>query len=231
MGENVLFYLNVEGFSDSRLFDDWYGKMDEERRTKIDRYKNDKDKFLSLGAGVLLELGLKSRGVKNYCLEYGDRQKPYINSERSLFFNLSHSGNMVVLALSDKEVGVDVERNKKFNDSLVKYVFDEAEIELCDRLVSQGGEERDGIYPGFWTAKESVMKYFGIGIGMNPKNIHLEPKRSEHPDYSGFLGYMTVDAGEYDCSRLIISRYSIGEYQISVCSENSNFGPLVEMKL
>jgi 4'-phosphopantetheinyl transferase len=228
MGENKLYYLNVEGFSDPELFALWYDRMDEERKAKIDRYKNDSDKYLSLGAGTVLKLALKSLGMINCAIEYREGQKPVIKGEKDMFFNLSHSGKMAVLALSDKEVGVDVELNRKFSDHLIKYVFDEDEIRLGEELFSEG---KEGVYPGFWTAKESVMKYFGVGIGMDPKKIHLSMAKESDADYWCFEGYMKVEAAEYSCDELIISRYSVGDYQISVCSQDKNFGSPIELKI
>ena len=72
-----------------------------------------------------------------------------------LFFNLSHSKNIAVLAVCEREVGIDVEK-------LVPRKF--------DRILNHFSErEREEIstLEGFlkhWTVKESFVKYLGLSI-------------------------------------------------------------------
>ena len=223
--EKVYVY-DTSVFSDKELFDKFYEKMDDRRKEKIDRFKNDSDKYLSLGAGVLLKLVLSDAGVKEYETECGKNGKPYIKGRNDLFFNLSHSGKYAVMTVSGKEVGIDIEKNKKFEDSLIKRIFDEKEIASAGELLS--GEEAfsstctrsaDALYTGLWTAKESVMKYFGIGLGMDPVKIHIEMNEE--------MQRLRVSAKEHDCEGLFVHRYELGDYQISVCSEYENYGGII----
>ncbi len=79
-----------------------------------------------------------------------------------LDFNLSHSAEMVVLAVSDRAIGVDVE-----------HIARDADIERLDRYFS--ATERAGLLalapPGrrrrffeLWTLKESYLKARGVGL-------------------------------------------------------------------
>ncbi|NLL55975.1 MAG: hypothetical protein GX242_02045 [Clostridiales bacterium] len=79
--------------------------------------------------------------VKEYCLFYNldifdftierpQGKKPYMSSNR-LFFNLSHSNNYVVCAVSDKNVGIDLQyHNKKIDISAISKKY--LQIELTD---------------------------------------------------------------------------------------------------
>lgn len=70
---------------------------------------------------------LISRAVKEYCEFYGvdnfdfiiertEGKKPRLNPEK-LFFNVSHSNSRTVCAVSDKNVGIDIQ----YNDSKIDF--------------------------------------------------------------------------------------------------------------
>ncbi len=129
--ENVLYSLNISELEDEATYSYWYERMKDERKKKIDAMKPRSGKLLSLGAGVLLEKAMEEVGISDYEIAYGEREKPYIKGHKDVYFNLSHSKDMVVLALSDKEIGVDTERYQHFKDSLINYVFDKGDINLA----------------------------------------------------------------------------------------------------
>ncbi len=81
--------------------------------------------------------------------------KPYIAGSK-YHFNLSHSGEIVMLAVSDKPVGIDVELlaerdYKKF----AKRFFSEEEQKRVNSLLS---------FYVLWTKKESFIKYRGGSV-------------------------------------------------------------------
>ena len=56
----------------------------------------------------LLDSVFDRYNIKDRTLKYGEYGKPYLASG-DLFFNLSHCGDMVVCAVCDREVGVDIQ--------------------------------------------------------------------------------------------------------------------------
>jgi len=74
-------------------------------------------------------------------------------------FNLSHSGEMVLCALSDHPVGVDIEIVCSRKPEFPAYVFKGAEY---DRYLALGGDW-EAFYT-LWTEKESIIKYTGEGL-------------------------------------------------------------------
>lgn len=231
---NKVYVYDCDAFKDREVFENFYNKMDEKRKEKIDRMKNDSDKYLSLGAGVLLKTVLSDLGIKEFELEIRANGKPYIKGREDVFFNLSHSGRYAVMTISDREVGIDIEKNKNFKESLVKRIFDEQEVAMASETL-QGAEtfsatctrSADAYYTGLWTAKESVMKYFGIGIGMDPAKIHLETKDQNEEGDCSCLMHLSATSEKEDCSSLTIHRYELEDYQISVCSEYDVYGRVV----
>ncbi len=214
---NRVYVLDVSCFSDEEVFKYWYGKMDESRKKKIDKYKYDKDKALSLGAGVLFREVLERAGLKDFSLEYRERQKPYLKGKSDVFFNLSHSGERAALALSDREVGVDIERTKEFTDSLLDFVFDEDEKGYTDKTAP----EADTFYTRLWTCKESVMKFYGKGLSLDPKKIHLREDEA-------VKNLMRARCPEPGSERFFLHSFETDAYQLTVCTEYMDFkGPVL----
>ncbi|MCR5740934.1 MAG: GNAT family N-acetyltransferase [Gammaproteobacteria bacterium] len=93
-------------------------------------------------------------------IKYNEYGKPYIDGE--LHFNVSHSDGIVVIALSDKEIGVDIERIRTVKNRVIKYSLSDKEYKGVDTV--------DDFFT-YWTIKESVGKCIGVGLSKGIKNI------------------------------------------------------------
>ena len=102
-----LAYCNVEDLDLERS----YNLVSKDRQEKIDFYRFEKDKKLSCGAYLLLKKLLAEKNIENPTFETGKYGKAYISSHDDIHFNLSHSRKIVLCAISDMEVGADVEYN------------------------------------------------------------------------------------------------------------------------
>ncbi len=76
------------------------------------------------------------------------------------YFSLSHSGNVVAVALCDVPVGVDVQRLEDFvgRDELARRILDSDERARFDTLA---GDSRVRYLAEMWAAKESLFKQSG----------------------------------------------------------------------
>lgn len=208
---NLVYGIKVDFLKDEKEFDKWYQQMPSERRKMIDALKPEGSKRLSLGAGILLVNALKEHGLINPMVEAAENGKPYITGEDGAFFNLSHSGEVAVCAFSDEEVSIDVERNKDFSESLIDYVFDKREIRVIrDRATDKDSE--NAMLTSLWTIKESLMKYHGQGLSMDPKTIFIDLEDDFKAYHKGEL-----------CSDAYFTRFKFEDYQICVCSGYKDF--------
>ncbi|MCR5403035.1 MAG: 4'-phosphopantetheinyl transferase superfamily protein [Butyrivibrio sp.] len=137
--KNKLYTYNISELDDLSLYEFWYEKMNDARRKKIDAYKFANDKKLSLAAGILLHKALSELGITEYEIGVVGREKPVLKGHEDIFFNLSHSGQMAALGISDREIGIDIEKCRHFEDSLIRYVFTEKERELATKLADFEG--------------------------------------------------------------------------------------------
>ncbi len=151
------------------------------RRDKIERLAHDGDKLKSACAGLMVKKFFGDKEIK--LNEYG---KPYIENGKR--FNLSHSGDYVVLALSEFEVGCDVEVTRDADyKRLGKIVFHENELKKLDET-----EDKKAYFFKLWTSKEAFIKCLGEGFHFNTSGLDL----SELPDKLS-LGGRTFFFKEY----------------------------------
>ena len=155
--------------------------INEEQKEKALRYKNEKDQLRSLLSSYLVNQLSKEEVIKN---EYG---KPYL--VKGPFFNISHSGKYVIMAITDKEVGVDIEENVEKDMSMLLKIFNEAEAKMVK-------EHADFYY--LWCAKESLIKCIGSSIS----------KIKEIPSLP-LNGLKTFKGKDYQCRTFIFDKHII----------------------
>lgn len=97
----------------------------------------------------------------------GPHGKPFLeNPPTALRFNLSHSGEVVLCAVTwERDVGVDVERIKPTIDhvALARRFFSPMENE---QLSSLPPELRRDAFFATWTRKEALVKAWGVGLSL-----------------------------------------------------------------
>ena len=93
--------------------------------------------------------------------QYSEHKKPYLENQRDMYFNISHSGEWVVCALSRKEVGVDVEKIRKINFNIARRFFSADEV---GHLFSLPEKQQLDYFFDLWTLKESYLKTLGTGL-------------------------------------------------------------------
>lgn len=210
---NRIYVADINNITDKEAFDYWYNQMPLRRQKKIDAYKPQNSKLLSLAAGILIKKALENEGIRSYEFKEGSAGKPYILGCDNVFFNVSHSGEKAIIAVSDEEVGIDIEKNKDFGRSLAEFVFDENERAIVESFSC----DKSKFFTTLWTAKESIMKFYGKGISLEPKKIHLEI------DSGCNIEIRHVD-GEDDFEKLFLLHRELDDYQITVCSKGDHFG-------
>lgn len=99
--------------------------------------------------------------------------KPYIQ-ENKVFFNLSHSKNMVGIAVSKKaSVGIDVQVMKaKCNMELLQNGVFSATEQAAFQKACRKGKERN-LFFDIWARKEAFTKCLGTGFTISVQNVSV----------------------------------------------------------
>ena len=140
---------------------------DEKERARRFVIKEARRDFI-VSRGVLRELlamYLNTRPA-DIVLRYGIHGKPHVSrgeAQPSVRFNVSHSNGLAVLAFSQGEVGVDIERVRaEFpGREIAGRFFSEQEIAELGKLAP---EESRGAFFLCWTRKEAYVKARGGGL-------------------------------------------------------------------
>lgn len=160
-----LAYCNVENLDLKRA----YGLVSKERQEKIDFYRFEKDKKLSCGAYLLLKKLLCEENITNPLFKTEKYGKAYISNHENIHFNLSHSGKMVLCAISDMEVGADIEYvDDEIDLNIAKNYFYNKEYESIIKSDNPSDE-----FFKYWVLKESYMKYTGLGMNLELDSFEI----------------------------------------------------------
>lgn len=106
-------------------------------------------------------------------LEYGPYGKPSLRDHPRCCFNVAHSGEYALLALSDGQpIGVDIERQRATSDldALARMVFSPNEMLAWGMLPDA---ERVPKFFSIWAAKEALVKAIGRGLGLGVADLDV----------------------------------------------------------
>lgn len=143
-------------------------RVSAQRREEALKFRHEGSRRLCLAAYLLLMDGLR----KEYAItdppvfSYLPEGKPFIAGHPDIHFNLSHSGDVAVCALSNQPVGIDIETSRKISDSLIDYTMNEQEREFI-----AASDDKVTAFLTFWTRKEALLKLTGEGIRNDLKNV------------------------------------------------------------
>ncbi len=213
----MIYMINTDKLNDDMLFEDYYKVMSAYRQNKIMKYKFRKDRNLSLGAGMLLDYGLKQYGLNECNMRYaaGNNEKPYFADRPEIHFNISHSGTMVICSFANTEIGVDIEKITSVDFDIARRFFCTSEYEYILSQTSDMG--RKEAFFRIWVLKESFMKITGLGMSLLTDSFEIIPGDNITVKHS-------VDDQIYN-----FKEYKTDEYRIAVCSTMAEFGESIEI--
>ena len=101
-------------------------------------------------------------------LEYGKHGKPYLK-DAALQFSISYTHGICLIALSDGEIGADIERLRTAKLHVANRCFTDSE----NHYLHQDMELFDKRFYELWTQKEAYLKYTGEGFYRTPKSVDV----------------------------------------------------------
>ena len=171
-------------------------EISEYRKNKILSKRIENDRSLSIAAALLLKKACSEHGIdeKNVVYEENEYGKPYFKSNPELKFSLSHSKNMVILALDADNVGIDCESlGRTVTKDVASRFFSEKEVaDFENDLLS------------LWVTKESLCKLTGKGLALGAKETEI-PFYTDKTEATGYFvkkfsiaGYVTVISASHE---------------------------------
>lgn len=139
----------------------FYNKIHKLKKDKIDKYKNYDTKVRSIVGEILLKNLLSKSNISYNSLDYyiNENGKPYLKNY-NIFFNISHSFDYVITTISDKEIGIDIEKIRKTPLNIINQFATEKEKEY---ILSSNNNIEERIFK-IYTLKEAYFKMLGTNL-------------------------------------------------------------------
>ncbi len=167
-------------------YNKWFALMNEDKRQKVERFCFEDDKKRSVAGEMLAKKAVAEWldvSAEEIVLCIGKNGKPFAENTK-VQFNISHSGNLVVCAVDDKPVGIDVEQIRNIELKIAKRIYTDDELfylfGFCPSDDDFKSSPDDGMLLRFfelWTAKEAYLKYTGAGITENLKTLSVDSEK------------------------------------------------------
>lgn len=150
---------------------------------------------------VILQSGALEMEMPDVNFAYGNDGKPYFSNYPQFHFSISHSGDYAVCAVSEKEVGVDIQEIRPVKTDIAKRFFTEDE----KAWIAQDARH----FFRIWSAKESYVKLTGRGMaeGLTTFTADMEAGRIRQEQ--------TAYLKEYEAPE---------HYVLTVCGYEQEFG-------
>lgn len=145
--------------------------LSDEEQQHAARFRQDKDKDQFIVTRAYLKLLLADEhhvSPEKINIVAGINGKPYLKNYTGIQFNVSHTHERAVIALSKLRIGIDLEFiNPAFDyPSVAEFACSEAEL----KLLRETEDPRTDFFR-LWTRKESFLKGLGTGLVNDLKTI------------------------------------------------------------
>jgi 4'-phosphopantetheinyl transferase len=207
------------------LWDQYINLLPADQKEKNSRFERWQDRHLHLFGKLLLIEGLKLYGFDNGELKnisYNKNDRPYLRNTE-IDFNISHSGNYVICAIScNSKIGIDIEEIKSIAFIDFKNVFSIREWSEIEK-----SSDPTLKFFNFWTRKESAIKADGRGLSMPLDQINVIENLVNIDNQNLYLTDLNIDKGYCTCLATNIECLNIRVVEIdffeSILIKNDTF--------
>ena len=180
-------------------------EISDHRKSKIEKARHPDEKTRMILASNVLKAGFESFKISEKDVSYAftENGKPYVSSHPEINFSLSHTKNFAIAAFSEHEVGIDCESSgREIPARVLSKLFTKKETLSFDS---------EPIL--LWTAKESVSKLTGYGVG----------------------GFNAIPELEYfsektEINGIFLRKLNVGEFTVVISSFTDDDISLTELK-
>jgi 4'-phosphopantetheinyl transferase len=166
--KRVIYWCTIDQFPDAAQREILLEKLPVFLQKNTKEYRNDNDFARSLIGKLLVKKGLADFGKADLLLTI-ERNKfgRYVCPKGEIDFNISHSGNVVVVAFDiEGKVGVDIQEKSKGSLLIAERFFANEEVEWI-----KNHKDLNHAFTHIWTRKEAVVKATGTGIRIPLKSF------------------------------------------------------------
>lgn len=187
-------YTFIEEEKHQYLLDKYLKMNSNEFNARISKFRRWQDAQLSLLGRILLKYGLNTYfGIQNFEIGRTPDHKPFLK-KKNLYFNISHSGNLVVCCINEFPVGIDVEHINPGTN------YEEFKFQMTDKEFDAIHFSQDKLKAFFmyWTEKEAVIKAHGKGLLIPLESFEINQNKTIIENETLYLKEISIDE-KYQC--------------------------------
>ncbi|GEM_PF-2513885 len=190
------------------LFTSWLSNTEYKYMAQL-KNKNRQQAFI-ISRGIIKQIISMYLGHSPATIEifYTSYMKPYLKNQ-FLYFNISHSADLVLIALARKPVGIDIEKLRDIEDydrTAALFLSDKEKRLLYNNETSF---LKKNTFFEIWTHKEAVVKALGYGLHFPLHKINI--LHSKHQ----FLNTIYIKNKIYTVRDILIDK----NYRTAICKE------------
>ncbi|MBM7624592.1 4'-phosphopantetheinyl transferase family protein [Sporohalobacter salinus] len=215
---NKIFAVRLKKLNDSK-FNKILPLISLEKQNKAKKFLKKKDAYRTIIGEILIrsliynEFKIKNQNIIFKKNDYG---KPFLKDYPEFHFNVSHSGEWVVCAVSDRKIGIDIEKIDFIDFKIAQNFFTKEEY---NNLMSKNKKDRLEYFYYLWTSKESYIKAVGKGLSISLDSFIIKENNKiwlkRHLEFSNFF----------------LKNYNLNsDYKLTVCALNKSFANGVIIK-
>ncbi len=149
--------------------------MNEDERSRANRFyfSHHKRRFATARATMRIILGrYLNENPEHLEFHYNHQGKPEVLNNQKLQFNLSHSGDLAMLAIGKRySVGVDIEfYSGRPYDGIAKNMFSSQEL---SEFIKTPSAQKPAMFFHIWAQKEAFIKASGMGLSYPTQEFHV----------------------------------------------------------
>lgn len=204
----VIYCMNIQTVKRTADYETLRSHVSWERQMKADKYYHMEDRLRCICSEILLKYSLwKDRGFRGKIeLGYNSYGKPCLKKMKDSAFNISHSGDWVVVAISQAEIGVDVEKIQQTHEDIAHRFFTPFENYYIEKGTLQ---ERAARFTQIWALKESYIKYLGTGLSTPLESFTVDVEKGE-------VMHKGISVPAITAQSYVIER----DYYLAICSQD-----------
>lgn len=175
----TLYFITFNKTIDNKIFSQLLSIVSLKRQERISKIRFPIDKKLSLFSELIVRMLIcQTICLDNDQITFMENQygKPYLIGHPNFHYNISHTRDAIVVIVSDKQVGVDIERIGKADIEIARRFFTKNELNYITAFSESESEK----FYEIWTKKEAYVKYIGKGLSIPLNSFDVLSEKLEY---------------------------------------------------
>lgn len=171
---------NISNY-DENISSSYFCKRINEYQTKEDKARCYYSYLILKNLFAKYKIDLDSLNIKT-----DKNGKPFVE-KISIYFSISHSKNFVAAAISNNQIGLDIQAKSEYNNQIAKRYFSKS-----DNLKLEKAKQKDLMFTKLWTKFESSLKIFGNITQFKSNTKKLKHKFIQYKDFKNNKYFLCI---------------------------------------